>query len=79
MAKLLKDSEPLVRSAAAQSLVLMEANEYAKEVLEIMAQQDGGPYLDGGDFDELVSEQALELDNRFKILLSRMKGNLPGP
>lgn len=79
MAKLLKAEELWVSLTAAQALVLLEANEYAPEVLEIIAKQRSGDYLDGSDFDPLVDEQAVQLDNRVKTLLARMKSNLPRP
>ncbi len=79
VAELLKDEEAWVRRAAADALVLMEANEYAREALPIIAVQKEGPYFDGADFNSVVTEQALELNNRFTILLARMKTRLAAP
>lgn len=79
VAELLKDEEAWVSRAAADALVLLEAQEYAARALPIIAVQKEGPYFDAADFNSLMKEQALELNNRFTILLARMKTRLAAP
>ena len=75
IAKLLEDKT--TERDAARALVLLEANAYAGKVLPIIAQQRKGPYFSSEDFSPLVKEQAAALDQRFRVLLKKMKASQP--
>ena len=76
IAKLLRDKT--TERNVAKALVLLEANAYAGKVLPIIAQQKKGPYFSSEDFSPLVEEQAASLDQRFRVLLKKMKSSQPG-
>jgi len=79
VAGLLKDEKAWVSRAAADALVLMDANEHVQVALSIIAEQKEGPYFTAADFNSLLTDQALELNNRFIISLARMKTRLAAP
>ena len=75
IAKLLGDKT--TERDGARALVLLEANAYAARVLPIIAQQRSGAYFSTEDFSPLVKEQAADLDQRFRVLLKKMKASQP--
>lgn len=77
IAKLLGDESVLTRRDVARALVLLEANAYAARVLPIIAEQRSGAYFSAEDFSPLVKEQADDLDQRFRVLLKKMKASQP--
>lgn len=77
IAKLMKDKELWVKLGAAFALVLLEANEYAKSALQVIAKQRSGAYFSTEDFSPLVKGQAADLDQRFRVLLQKMKASQP--
>ena len=77
IAKLMKEKEIWVQLGAAFALVLLEANEYAKSALQVIAQQKSGAYFSSEDFSPLVEEQAADLERRFRVLLKKMRASQP--
>ena len=75
IAKLLKDKTK--ERDGARALVLLEANAYAARVLPIISRQLSGAYFSTEDFNPLVEEQAADLDQRFRVLLKKMKASQP--
>lgn len=68
-----------VRNAAARALVLMEQQQYAADVLRILAEQKQGSYFDSEDFNPIVNDQAVELEKRFLTLWNQMKRRQVAP
>lgn len=74
IAKLLKAEEDFVRYYAAVALVLLEADEYAKEIVSLIEKYHReGSHLHQGDFHPLVKTEYLEIEKRFKQGVERMK------
>ena len=75
IAKLLEDKA--TERDVAKALVLLKANAYAGKVLPIIARQRRGKYFSSEDFSPLIKEQAEALDQRFRVLLKKMKASQP--
>lgn len=75
VARLLNDKADFVRFYAAVSLVLMEAKGYATRVVPLIDKaQKSGVHINPGDFHELVKEEGIEVNTRFKRGFAKMKG-----
>jgi HEAT repeat protein len=74
IAKLLDDRTNFVPYFAAVSLVLLGGNDQARRVVPLINKaHKSGPYLDAGDFHQLVQDEALQLSKEFRAKFAQMK------
>lgn len=68
-----KSEKDFVSTYAAMSLVLMDAGEYAKDILPLLKRAgQADAFLDVGSFNPIVEDDVDEINNRFKTSLARM-------
>jgi HEAT repeat protein len=68
-----KKRHSFVSNFAAISLVLMEATDYKKEVIEVLKVNKTGTYVDAGELNPLVAEEAREINQRAVATLEKFR------